>query len=132
MGKTILIVADEPLVAMDIEMALSEVGYRVFVAGDISAAQRILDQRLIDVAVLDWHLDHGDNTAALAEQLKQRSIPFVICSVTMISELPEGLRYVPVVEKPFRVSVLLSAVESVQPHTPWPIRPASADREACV
>src|SRR4051812_12677235 len=104
MGKTILIVEDEAIIAMDMEMTLTELGHRVFIAPDPVGAARALDEHRIDAALLDWH---GAASTPLGEMLRQRGIPFALCSGTNFTELAEMFRDVPCVSKPFSTSDLV-------------------------
>ncbi|WP_306259833.1 response regulator [Pararhizobium sp. IMCC21322] len=75
--QTLLIVEDDPFIAMDMETEFSDRGYRVVaVAQTVSAASAILEHSAPDFAILDYNL--GDDTSVLiARKLNEADIPFV-------------------------------------------------------
>jgi DNA-binding response OmpR family regulator len=78
--KTILVVENEPLIAMDVESMLHAMGAdRVHHALTCKEALEWIDGNDPDIAVLDLHLRDGPCTV-VAEQLAARTIPFVIYS----------------------------------------------------
>jgi DNA-binding response OmpR family regulator len=78
--KTILVVENEPLIAMDVEAMLQAMGAdRVHHAPTCKDALEWIDGNDPDIAVLDLHLRDGPCTN-VAERLAARTIPFVIYS----------------------------------------------------
>jgi CheY-like chemotaxis protein len=95
-GRTILIIEDEQLVALDICEALEKAGGQVQVAATRTAA---VQEMCPDVAaaVLDFTLHDGD-ARSLCEELRSRNIPFVV-----YSGYPRpAILDVPFIEKPAR------------------------------
>jgi len=80
-GGTLLIVEDEPLLAMQLSTALSTLGWTVLgVAGSIEDANRLLaEQPRPDVAILDVDLG-GAPVFPLARSLRRAGIPFIFCT----------------------------------------------------
>lgn len=79
-GRSILVVEDEALIAIDIEIMLEDNGYRVFgPAGSIESALRLLEDVRPDVAMLDLNI-RGRSVAPVAQRLQDLRIPFVIAS----------------------------------------------------
>lgn len=78
--KTILVVENEPLIAMDVETMLQAIGAnRVHHALTCKEALEWIEGNDPDIAVLDLHLRDGPCTV-VAEKLAARTIPFVIYS----------------------------------------------------
>jgi CheY-like chemotaxis protein len=76
----ILVVDDEPLLALDLSMDLETEGYEVVgPAGSISEALDLIARDGCDVGVLDVNLG-GDTAEPIARDLMRRGIPFVIVS----------------------------------------------------
>lgn len=77
----ILIVEDEPAIAELVAINLRHAGYETLVANDAEAAQRAVDARLPDVAVLDWMLP-GESGLALALRWRRaartRELPVIM------------------------------------------------------
>ncbi|BAK67139.1 putative response regulator receiver protein [Sphingobium sp. SYK-6] len=78
---TLLIVEDEPLLAMQMSKSLEEYGWSVVgVAGSIEDANRILSEKSRpDVAILDVDLG-GMPVFPLARSLRRLGIPFLFCT----------------------------------------------------
>ena len=100
-GLNVLIVEDESLVAMLIEDTLGDLGCRV--AGMASRIDDALDKAVslpLDIAILDVNL-HGQQTAAVAEILKKRGVPFLFATGYGVGGLPRGFSDTPILQKPF-------------------------------
>ena len=70
-GRTVLLVEDEPLVALDIRASLEAAGASVLGAHTLSAGLRLADHADVSVAVVEFRLSDGDGTA-ICERLKRR------------------------------------------------------------
>jgi DNA-binding response OmpR family regulator len=79
-GRSILIVEDEPVVAMDIVAVFERAGARVLRMGTLRQALLLAEKESLSAAVLDYGLSDGDSSR-LCERLKKRYIPFVHCIV---------------------------------------------------
>ena len=112
MSKTILVLDDEMLIAMDIQSQLEELGHRVFVAANVGTGAEILSREPIDVAIVDWHLRDA-LSAPLIDLLKQRHIPFVLCSGSALEELAGLFPASPILAKPFASVDLVGALQQV-------------------
>ncbi|WP_240768880.1 response regulator [Paracoccus liaowanqingii] len=79
-GRFVLVVEDEPLIALDVQMMLEEHGYGVHgPAGSVEAALALLDRAQPDLAVLDLNL-HGKLVLPVAERLRDLGVPFILAS----------------------------------------------------
>jgi DNA-binding response OmpR family regulator len=78
-GRTILIVEDEPLIAMDIATACETVGAVVLTAATRADAMRLVEHDMLSAAVLDFGLKDGD-ADPLCGRLNERDIPYVLHS----------------------------------------------------
>jgi len=102
MQKTILIVEDEFLIAMDLQLTLEEHGWRVMgPAATVKDALDLLKTELPSVALLDVSL-RNEFVTAVAEELKSRGVPFALASAYEKPERfgGEALTGVPNVGKP--------------------------------
>lgn len=80
MQKTVLIVEDEFLIAMDLQQMLESHGWRVIgPAATVQAALRLLKDELPSIALLDVNLGN-ELVTPVAEALKARNVPFVVAS----------------------------------------------------
>src|SRR5438045_2393681 len=78
-GEAILVVEDEPLIALDLRQTLESAGAYVFAATQLSHALQLAGHPDISAAVLDYRLGDGDCTP-ICTLLSQRGIPFVFYS----------------------------------------------------
>ena len=77
--KSILIVEDEPLTALDLRYACEDAGFQaVGVTTSRQAMEALGSDTAITGAVLDLNLGRGESCAAIARALRERDIPFVL------------------------------------------------------
>ena len=111
--RRILVIEDEPLIAMDIENELIAAGYTVLgPCASVEDALRMIAEHPADGAVLDANL-HGEPVDAVAAALTQHAVPFVFATGYGRDSLPRGFGTAPVLAKPFGASELTSAVDSI-------------------
>ena len=79
-GHKILLVEDEPVIAMDVAHELEEAGAHVFTSPSPRAALALIKADGWSAVVLAPELLDGDSSA-LGEQLRKRDIPFVLYGV---------------------------------------------------
>ena len=119
-GLKILVVEDEPLIAMDLKDLLTGSGYSVVgPALTLKQGMRLIENETIDGAILDVNLG-GENVFPLADALAERSIPFVY--VTGYGNLLRACSHgSPILQKPYKNQDLLKIASG------WPRRfqPAS-------
>ena len=110
--RTILLVEDEELVALELTAELSRLGWAVVgPAATLSEAQALLSRR-VDAAVLDVNL-RGRPIYPVAEQLEKLQIPFVFCTGYEIVD-PEGrFPEVPVIRKPAHPAAVSAALSDL-------------------
>lgn len=107
----ILIVEDEPILAIDLRYIFQDHGYDVLgPATSVDMALRLLNSARPDVAVLDVNF-RGQTVAPVAERLRSLQIPFFLSSAYEAAQLQaiEVLADVENVRKPFEESRLLAA-----------------------
>ncbi len=98
----ILIVEDEPLIALDLRFACEDAGVAVVVAASArQALDAIADNATIDGAVLDVNLGQGETCETVARALRARQVPFVL-STGDLDRAGEFLRDIdaPIIGKP--------------------------------
>jgi CheY-like chemotaxis protein len=100
-ARRILIVEDEPMIAMMVEEFLADLGWKVVgVSGSLHSALAMARDADIDAAILDVNL-RGKDSFEAADILGGRSIPFVFASGYGSDEISGRFRDVPVLTKPF-------------------------------
>ncbi len=112
--KNVLIVEDEPLIAMMVENFLEVLDREVAgIADTVATALALLDERPVDVVILDRNLRGGENSAPVAEELDRRGIPFVIASGGGIAEEPPIFRGRPALAKPFTLAAMEKVLDAI-------------------
>jgi CheY-like chemotaxis protein len=108
--KRILIVEDEPLLAMDLEFVLLDAGYKVTgITGKVEKAIQYIEEGLCDVAILDANLA-GVSSEPIADKLLASNLPFMVLSGYLTEQLPKALRSVPLVSKPWQPTQILKTL----------------------
>ncbi len=78
--KIILVLEDEPLIALDLKFGLETGGATVRCAYTLEEGLKILETEPVDAAVLDVNLGRNTTCAPMATKLKDRGIPFILHS----------------------------------------------------
>jgi CheY-like chemotaxis protein len=110
-GLRILLVEDDPLIRLDLETSLVELGAIVTGASDVASAFAALAAAMPDFAVLDFELG-AETSEPVAEIAQARNVPFLYLSGH--SEHDErfgrwpGIR---VLAKPLSVAGIARAIE---------------------
>lgn len=78
-GRTILVVEDEPLIALDIVNGFLSAGAKVSVARSLADARTLVEDGGICAAIVDFGLGDGDAND-LCERLNEKRVPFVLHS----------------------------------------------------
>jgi DNA-binding response OmpR family regulator len=76
-GRSILVVEDEPLIALDVAQALERAGALVLRTGLMGQALALAERDDLSAAVLDHAVGEEDSTP-LCARLKERNIPFAM------------------------------------------------------
>jgi PAS domain S-box-containing protein len=112
-AKRVLVVEDEPLIAMDIEGTLSAHGFSVVgPAGTLDGALKLVEQGGFDAALIDANLD-GEPVDPLAAELTAKGIAFAFVTGYGRDTLPSAYAETPVLKKPFFSEQLLDLVEQL-------------------
>ena len=99
-AKRILIVEDEPLIAMLLEDFLESLGHEVHAHCETLAdAVETIEAGGFDAAVLDVNL-RGEHVWPAASLMREKSLPFVIASGGHVEEPPPELAHVPMLANP--------------------------------
>jgi CheY-like chemotaxis protein len=105
--RSVLIVEDNAVVALDIAVLLRKEGCTVIgpCASSLSAIQAIADHQL-DACVLDLDLN-GEKTFSIADALTQRGVPYLWLTGYPAAAVPEWYRDRPFVLKPVAGAILI-------------------------
>jgi len=78
-GLRILLVEDDPLICLDLESSLSDLGATVMPASDVASALKIMAATAPDFAVLDFELG-VETSEPIARAARNRNVPFLYLS----------------------------------------------------
>jgi len=110
-NKPILVVEDEPLIAMDIETMLEEAGYATLATASVAETLRVIDQHEIAAALVDIQLE-GRDCGPVARLLARKGVPFAY--VTGFDESWVTRWWpAPILLKPFAIEALLSMINTL-------------------
>ena len=105
----ILILEDDPLIALDMAMTVEDdCDAEVVVAGTLAEADK-LNLNDLDLAILDVNIGH-QTSYAFARQLLGAGISIAFASGSRRSEIPVDLRDVPFLSKPCSRSKMLEFI----------------------
>jgi PAS domain S-box-containing protein len=111
-GRRVLVIEDEPLIALETESLLEDLGF--FVAGrgaTLAEAWAVADERA-DIAILDVNLA-GETSFALAQTLRRGGARVIFCTGYAGVDLPPGLEDAPVLVKPVRHEALAAVLQGL-------------------
>jgi len=111
-SRSILIVEDEPLIAMMLEDFLDTLGHRVHGTCDtVGSALSEIEKGGFDLAILDVNLK-GETVWPVASRLREISVPFVLATGGHVDPPPAEFTNAPVIEKPYTVDRVTPAIEA--------------------
>ena len=110
--RTILIVEDEPLIAMMLEDFLESMGHRISGTCDtVGQALEEAERGGFDLAILDVNLK-GESVWPVATALRERGTPFVLASGGHVEPPPPEFKNAPMIEKPFTIDRVTPVIEA--------------------
>ncbi len=112
LGRRLLIVEDDPYIALALEETLSEFGLIIAgMARSVEQAVRLSREDGVDLALLDVNIGH-EKIDPVADALAARGCPFIFTTGCGRAGLPEAYLEHAMVEKPFYVEEILAALRS--------------------
>jgi PAS domain S-box-containing protein len=112
-GKRLILVEDEPLVAMDLACCLKDLGCElVGTAMSLETGHRLLTTASYDAALLDANLS-GHPVDELAAVLAQRGTPFAFVTGYGREGLPAAFKDAPLINKPVSIDKLRSTIQQL-------------------
>ena len=111
--QDVLIVEDDPIIALDLEDTIIGLGVAtVRTAGNVATALDMISARAPDFALLDVGLVH-ENSFAIAERLTTLNIPFVFVTGYGSGKVPAIFADRPRLPKPFSTEALLVVLRRI-------------------
>jgi len=110
----ILIVEDEPLIAMMLEDFLEVLDKKVAGTADsVESALALVDGGNVGAAILDLNLRAGEKSTPVAEALASKGIPFIFATGGSDDGVDERFRDRPRLQKPFTMDGVAKALNSL-------------------
>lgn len=110
--RSILIVEDEPLIAMMLEDFLESMGHSIRGTCDtVSQALAETERGGFDLAILDVNLK-GESVWPVAAALRDKGTPFVLASGGHVEPPPPEFKNAPMIEKPFTIDRVTPIIEA--------------------
>lgn len=113
MGARVLILEDDPLIALDLQGIVESEGHEVVGAFDSLAEARAHLADGLDFALLDIDVRDG-KSFELASALDERRIPFAFVSASKRCEVPPHLRNKHFISKPYEEGAILRSLPNEQ------------------
>ena len=110
MGIRVLVVEDEPIIALDIRQQLASAGFEVLgPATSVASALQLIAEPGCDVAILDVNLGN-ETSEPIAQKLQASGKPFVVLSGYPTDNLAPSLKGATFLTKPVLMAELVAAV----------------------
>ena len=113
-GRSVLIVEDEPLIALELHDALRIAGASILAATTIRDALELISYAQICAAIVDVDLG-GDDCSSICRALAKRSIPFMFYTgyvrAAALSTWPDA----PAISKPAASSTMIDVIVNLLP-----------------
>jgi DNA-binding response OmpR family regulator len=110
-GKSILVVEDEALVALDLAQALESAGAYVTTTSTLHHAKLLVTHDGLAAAVVDRALPDGD-ADEICRHLEKRGVPFVVYSGFETGAVQEGEKAV-YISKPNSPELVVAAIQNL-------------------
>jgi DNA-binding response OmpR family regulator len=111
--RSILIVEDEPLIAMMLEDFIQSLGHDVTGNCDsVGTALKEIEKGNFDLAILDINLK-GESVWPVASALRDKGTPFVLATGGHVDPPPAEFAGVPTIEKPYTIDRVTPIIEAV-------------------
>ena len=113
MATEILIIEDEPLIAMMLEDFLDSLGHKVVgIVESVAEALARIDEGGFDVAIVDVHLKNGEHVWPVCDRLVGKGVPFILATGGHIEPPPQQHAGAPVLTKPYTIDSIEPAIEA--------------------
>ncbi|MFM5895719.1 MAG: response regulator [Novosphingobium sp.] len=108
--QRVLVLEDEPIIAMLLEQMLEDAGAEVDGHATLASAEAALNGTRPDMAILDINI-HNDTSYALAGRLVTMGVPLIFASGYGAGAHPEGFASIPTVTKPYDITDIAAALQ---------------------
>jgi DNA-binding response OmpR family regulator len=110
-GCIVLVVEDEPLIALDIAQSFRKAGAEVVISRTLEDAIKKAELPNLTAAVIDHALHDGLTTSHVCAKLKERNVPFIVYSG--FNKLEGACASGELVHKPASPQMLVTTLQGV-------------------
>jgi CheY-like chemotaxis protein len=114
--KSVLIVEEEAIVAMDLEVMVKDLGYDIFIFGTFSSVPEgmsALERGTPHLAIVDMNLA-GHSSRPIAETLSASGVPIIFATgYAEVGDLPADLAKAPRLLKPISEAELVNSIAAL-------------------
>lgn len=111
--KSVLVVEDELIIAVDLQESLLELGWSVVgPVARVDKALHLIEKEIVDIALLDYNL-RSDTSEQIAFALLKKSVPVIFLSGDTLPQRPDGLKHCLVIGKPVNMDQLNEALRDL-------------------
>jgi len=114
LGCSVLIVEDEPLIALELHEALHGAGASILTAATIKEALALIARAQICAAIVDVNLG-GHDCSSVCAALSKRSIPFMFYTGYSSAAALSAWPHAPAVDKPAADRTLVDSIARLLP-----------------
>jgi DNA-binding response OmpR family regulator len=111
-GRLILLIEDEPLIALDVDNALRAAGAKVVSAAYLESVLFTAEHPALSAAVVDLRLGYS-SSATVCRRLRRLGVPFVIHTAYPADFVRSEWPNVPVLTKPTDPQHIIAALGSL-------------------
>src|SRR5262249_27720291 len=114
LGRSVLIIEDEPLIALDLQDALHKAGASILAAATVKDALGLIGGARISAAIVDVNLG-GHDGSSVCDALAKRSIPFMFYTGYSSAAPLLAWPHAPAVGKPAGGSTMVETIIQLLP-----------------
>ena len=111
-GRTFLLVEDEPIIGFALEDMMIEEGAQTQFASSLEQALKLARSSQFDAALLDVNL-HGKESYPVARELLERGTIVVFATGYGVEPLPDDLVTVPTIAKPYDINTIRDTFDAI-------------------
>jgi len=111
--RSILIVEDEPLIAMMLEDFLEALGHEVVgTCETVAEAMSRVEAGGFDLAIVDVQLKDGERVWPVADRLAESGTPFILATGGHVDPPPARHAAAPLLSKPYTIEAIEPALDA--------------------
>jgi FixJ family two-component response regulator len=115
-GRTALLVDDDDLVRCGIKGVIESLGWHVIEAESADMALTVLEKSTSITALITDYAMPSKTGAELVQEVRHRHPRLPVLLITGYPDVPDSLKDIPIIEKPFRARTLAAYLAGLTGH----------------